>query len=138
MQSQLEQEGAEGAASVTSLVTGIVHDAQDLVRQQLKLFQVEIRNDTRRTIAATVPMIVGGFLCLVAVMILAVMAAHLIAWAWPEQVPVWGGYAIVGGVLAGVGMALVLWGKAKFSKFSPLPEQSMEGLKENLQWKTKN
>lgn len=134
MQSQLEQEGA----SITSLVSGIVQDAQDLVRQQLKLFQVEIRNDTRRTIAATIPMLIGGLLSLVAVMILAVMAAHLIAWAWPEHVPLWGGYAIVGGTLAGLGMALVFWGKAQFSKFSPLPDQTMEGLKENIQWKTKN
>lgn len=134
MQSQLEQEGA----SITSLVSGIVQDAQDLVRQQLKLFQVEIRNDTRRTIAATIPMLIGGLLSLVAVMILAVMAAHLIAWAWPEHVPLWGGYAIVGGTLAVLGMALVFWGKAQFSKFSPLPDQTMEGLKENIQWKTKN
>jgi len=134
MQSQLEHEGA----SMTSLVTGIVHDAQELIGQQLKLFQVEIRNDTRRTIAATIPMLIGGLLCLVAVMILAVMAAHLIAWAWPERVPLWGGYAIVGGALAVVGMALVFWGKTQFSKFSPLPDQTMEGLKENLQWKTKS
>jgi len=108
-----------------------------LIGQQLKLFQVEIRNDTRRTIAATIPMLIGGLLCLVAVMILAVMAAHLIAWAWPETVPLWGGYAIVGGVLAILGIALVFWGKAQFSKFNPLPDQTMEGLKENLQWKTK-
>ncbi len=134
MQSQLEQEGA----SITSLVSGIVQDAQDLVRQQLKLFQVEIRNDTRRTIAATIPMLIGGLLSLVAVMILAVMAAHLIAWAWPEHVALWGGYAIVGGTLAALGMALVFWGKAQFSTFSPLPDQTMEGLKENIQWKTKN
>jgi uncharacterized membrane protein YqjE len=133
MASQLEQEGA----SLTSVVTGIVHDAQDLVRQQLKLFQVEIRNDTRRTIAATVPMVIGGILCLVALIVLAVMAAHLISWAWPEHVPLWGGYAIVGGTFALVGVALVLWGKAKFSTFSPLPDQTMEGLKENIQWKTK-
>ena len=133
MQSQLEE-----GASVTSIVSGIVHDAQDLVRQQLKLFQVEIRNDMHRTIAATIPMVIGGFLALVALIILAVMAAHLISWAWPEHIPLWGGFAIVGGTLAVLGLALVFWGKAQFSKFSPLPDQTMEGLKENLQWKTKN
>ena len=134
MPSQLEQE----SASVTSVVSGIVHDAQDLVRQQLKLFQVEIRNDARRTIAATIPMVIGGLLALVALIILAVMAAHLISWAWPERIPLWGGFGIVGGALAALAMALVFWGKAQFSKFSPLPDQTMEGLKENLQWKTKN
>lgn len=133
MQSQLEE-----GASVTSMVTGIVHDAQDLVRQQLKLFQVEIRNDMHRTIAATVPMVIGGVLTLVALIILAVMAAHLISWAWPERIPLWGGYAVVGGALAVLGIALILWGKVQFSKFNPLPDQTMEGLKENLQWKTKN
>jgi uncharacterized membrane protein YqjE len=134
MPSQLEQEGA----SVTSIVSGIVHDAQELVRQQLKLFQVEIRNDTRRTIAATIPMVVGGFLALVALIIFAIMGAHLFHWAWPDHIPLWGGHAIIGGALAVLGLGLVFWGKAQFSKFSPLPDQSMEGLKENLQWKTKN
>lgn len=122
---------------LASLVGGIVQDAQSLIHQQLTLFQVEIKNDTRRTIAATVPILIGGVVCLVAAILLAVMLAHLIHALWPQTIPLWGGYAIVGGALAALGVGLVLWGKAQFAKFNPLPDQTVEGLKENIQWQTK-
>jgi uncharacterized membrane protein YqjE len=122
---------------LTSLVSGIISDAQDLVKQQLTLFQVEVKNDMRRTLAATIPIVIGGVVCLLAGIMLCVMLAHLIHWLWPDTIPLWGGYAIVGGAFAALGLALVFWGKAQFSKFSPLPDQTVEGLKENIQWQTK-
>ena len=122
---------------LTSLISGIISDAQALIKQQLTLFQVEVKNDTRRTLAAIVPMIIGGVVSLLAAFILCVMLAHLIHFLWPETIPLWGGYAIVGGVLAAAGVALIFWGKAKFSEFNPLPDQTVEGLKENLTWQTK-
>lgn len=135
MQSQLEHE-TEVQPGVTTLVSGIIQDAQQLLRQQLTLFQVEFKNDTRRTIAASIPLLVGMMICLLAGIILTIMAAHLLPWIWP-QLPLWGGFAIVGGMLAIAGGALVLVGKSKFATFNPLPEQSLEGLKENIQWQTK-
>ena len=92
----------------------------------------------RRTLAATVPIIVGGVVCLLAGILLSVMLAHLLNYLWPETIPpLWGGYAIVGGMLAALGGGLVFWGKAQFTKFNPLPDQTVEGLKENIQWQTK-
>jgi hypothetical protein len=68
--------------------------------------------------------------------ILAVALAYLCCWIWPE-LPVWGGFGIVGGCLALAGAALILWGKEKFDTSTLLPRESVEGLKENIQWKTK-
>lgn len=133
MHSHLEQ---DAPPDTTSLLRGIVHDAQNLVQQQLKLFQVEVKNDARRTIQAVIPIIVGAVVCLVAAIMLAIMAAQALVWVWP-QLPTWGAYGIVGGVLATAGLAGVLAGKARFQTFNPLPDQTLEGLKENLQWKTK-
>ena len=135
MQSQLERE-REIQPGVTTLVSGIIQDAQKLLRQQLTLFQVEFKNDTRRTIAASVPLVVGILMSLAAGIILAIMVAHLLPWIWP-RLPLWGGFAIVGASLAVVGATLVLKGKSRFAAFNPLPEQSLEGLKENIQWQTK-
>jgi uncharacterized membrane protein YqjE len=135
MPSQLEQEH-EVQPGISTLVSGIIHDAQDLVRQQLTLFQVEIKNDTRRTIAAMIPIIVGMLVGLLALVVLALMAAHLLYWLWPE-LHLWGAHGIVGGVLAVAAGVLIWWGAAQFKKFSPLPDQTVEGLKENIQWQTK-
>jgi hypothetical protein len=133
MPSQVEQDSQPG---LTTLVSGIVHDAQDLIRQQLTLFQVEVKNDLRRTTAATLPVVAGIVVGLLAGIILAHALALGLQRLWPD-LPLWGSYAIVGGILAVVGGAMIAWGIAKFKSFNPLPDQTVEGLKENLQWQTK-
>ena len=43
----------EPGVSVTSLLRGIVSDAQDLIQQQLALFRAEIKDDFRKTVGIT-------------------------------------------------------------------------------------
>ena len=129
-------EQTTNSPGLTPLITGIVNDAQALIRQQLALFQTEIRNDLRRTKEATIPIAIGGVVCLVAGIVLGFALAHLILYIWP-QCPAFVAYGIVGLLLAGVGGILVYTGKSKFDAFNPLPEKAVEGLKENIQWKTK-
>lgn len=133
MPDQVETETQPG---LTNLVSGIIHDAGDLARQQLTLFQVEFRNDMHRTAAAVIPLIAGIVVCLLAGIILAMAGAYLLPWLWPI-LPLWAGFAIVGSILGVAGAALVLRGKAKFDTFNPLPDKAVQGLKENIQWKTK-
>jgi len=113
-----------------------VNDAQALIRQQLTLFQTEVKNDLRRTKEASIPLVVGGIVCFLAAIILCMAIAHLIVYLWP-QCPYFVAYGIVGIVLAIAGGVLVYTGKSKFDSFNPLPEKAVEGLKENIQWKTK-
>jgi len=126
---------SENGLGMADLVNGIIHDAQDLIRQQLTLFQVEIKKDLHRTRDAAIPLAIGAVVCLLAGMVLSIMLAHLLHEVF--HLPLWGGFAVVGGVLALGGGALVLWGKNRFESFNPLPDQAVEGLKENIQWKTK-
>jgi len=126
----------ETEPGVAELLTGIVQDGRQLLTQQLTLFQVEIKNDFRRTIEAVLPMIVGAVILLVAAPLLGLAAAYFLCWMWPE-IPMW---AALGGIASGAvlcGIGLILWGKAQFDAFNPLPDKSLEGLKENIQWKTK-
>jgi multisubunit Na+/H+ antiporter MnhB subunit len=121
---------------VSTLMSGILQDARQLFVQQMTLFQVEIKNDVRRTIMALVPLMAGVVVLFVAVLTLAHGGAHFLSWYFPE-LPLWGGFAVVGGVICLVGIGLLLWSKMALSNINPLPEKSMEGLKENIQWKTK-
>jgi len=129
------KQGDSGNESVTRLLTGIAEDAQTLMRQQLTLFQVELRNDLRKTRNAAIPLMVGILVCGLAAVFLCAMLALLLDEAL--VLPWWVGFAGVGGFLLVVGGILVLWGKTRFDAFSPLPEQTVEGIKENIQWKTK-
>jgi hypothetical protein len=129
------QTETDSEPKVTTLLSGILEDARHLLAQQLTLFQVEIKNDFRHAISAFLPLMAGGAVFLVALLILAFGAAHFISWRF--TLPTWAGFAIVGGVIAVIGLVLLIWGKMKLDTFNPLPEKSMEGLKENIQWKTK-
>jgi len=133
MAMQLETDNQPG---ITELVTGMIHDAQKLVNQQLTLFQVELKNDMHRTVAASVPLLAGIIACFIGGIILAFALAYLAATVWP-QLPLWAAFAIVGAAVAGVGAVMVLIGRNRFAAFNPLPEQTVEGLQENIQWQTK-
>src|ERR1043166_5336719 len=116
---QLDQE----APSAPSLLADIAHDAQELMRQQLTLFQVEIKNDVRRTVHATLPIIAGAIICLIAGLAVAITAAEWGVWMWP-QLPRWGAFAIVTAIFVATGGACIFVGKLRFQSFNPLPEQS--------------
>ncbi|HTK73943.1 MAG TPA: phage holin family protein [Gemmataceae bacterium] len=118
--------------SVTSLVSGIVNDAQTLMQQQLALFREEIHTDLRKTKEAVTALAAGGAVAALAVgpfvFMLIALLHELALWPW------WASALLVGVVFAIVGGALIAVGVQRFRSFNPLPDQSVEALKENLQW----
>lgn len=125
----------ENNQSLTTLVSGIINDGQELLKQQLHLFQVELVNDLKRTRNASIPLIVGGVIAAISGLFLFVTLALWIPWQW--NLPNWVGFAIVTGIFIVAGVVLLLMAKSRFDAFNPLPDKSIEGLKENVQWKTK-
>lgn len=118
---------------LSELVSGIVSDAEELVKQQLALFKTEVQEDIHKTRAAALPLACGIFIAVLGVVLFAFGIVYLLAWAAPA-VPLWGWFLIVGAVLAAGGFALVWEAKTRFNSLHPLPEQSAEALKENVQW----
>ena len=129
------QTGAETQQSVTSLVSGIVSDAQELLKQQLQLFKAEVQSDLKKTREAMISLVTGAAVAGVGGLMLCWGLAYLCNWAFDW--PTWGGFFLVGGVIAVLGGILVYVGLERFRSFNPLPEQTAEALRENLEWKTK-
>jgi hypothetical protein len=123
--------------SLSSLMTGIVNDAQELIKQQLTLFKHELRSDLRKAKEASASLALGFGVLLLGVLLLCFMVVHLLNWAFPEHLPLWACYLIVGGVLTLLGGVFAATGWSQFRASNILPEQSAEALKENLEWKTK-
>jgi len=84
--------------TVTGLVSGILQDVQQLVKQQVALVRAEVKADFHRTMQAAALLAVGAF-------------------------------ALLGAVLAAVGVQ-------RFRSINPLPDQSVEEIKENVRWMT--
>jgi hypothetical protein len=127
---------SETDAGVTTLIGGIVQDARELFVEQMTLFQVEVKNDVRRTIAALLPLAAGAGIVLVGLVLLGIGTANFLVWAVPEMPP-WLAYILVGGAMAIAGTILLICGKVMLDNVNPLPDTALKGLKENLQWKTK-
>jgi len=128
--------------SVAALVGGIVTDVQDLIKQQLQLTRKEIEADFRKTREAALVLVLGIGLFFLGTFAFCLMLAHLIHFlAMPSGVvqdaatiPLWGCHGIVAAVFFVVGGGLAFAGKKKFDSFNPLPEESAQVLKENIEW----
>lgn len=123
---------SESDASMTKLVSGIISDAQDLLKQQLAMFRTELKEDVRRTKQALVALICGIALAAVGGLLLCFMAVHGLEAAF--ELPLWACFAIVGGILALGGGIAAYSAVRQFNEFNPLPDESAQALKENVQW----
>jgi len=121
-------------------VTGIIDDLQELIKQNLTLFKVEVREDFKKTKEAVTSLGVGIGLAVVGALHLTLMLVFLLWWAFDSAarsgpgLPLWVCFAIVGGLFSGVGAALYFKGKKKLDSFNPLPDETADALKENVQW----
>jgi pilus assembly protein TadC len=112
-----------------------VEDAQTLIKQELSLFQSEIKEDLGRAKTAAIPLFFGMAVSLLAGFFLFMAAARLLMYEWPN-LPDYAAYGIVGAVLAVVGTALLILGNNLAHAIEALPKKTVQTLKENVQWKT--
>jgi hypothetical protein len=119
------------AGSLTGLLTGIVNDIQALFKQQLALLKHEVRKDVRDTATAGASCVAGAAVCAVGAMLLGFGLVHLLAWG--ADLPLWASFLIFAAVFLVTGGILVFVGAHKFTTFNPLPDETAEALKENVQ-----
>lgn len=118
--------------SIGSLVRGVLVDIRDLMREELALARVEIREQAGRAKlaaaslgAAAVALAFGATFLLVAI---AVGLADLLDW------PVWTGFLIVALLLSISGLVMLSSGRKKLASVQPVPEETVRTLKENSEW----
>lgn len=126
--------------TATNLISGILGDFQELMRQQLALIKQECLEDWKKTKEAglllgvsLVPLASGGVL-------LAFMLVHLLHWATmpagadPASLPLWVCYLIVGVVLLGIGAVLLMMGLGNLRSMNPLQGESVQAMEDNVHW----
>jgi len=123
-------------ASVTTLVAGIIHDAQDLLKQQIDLLRHEVRQDLRKAKEAGFALGAGACVGLVGIFLVALMLVFILQWAVPS-LPLWACFGIWGLIFCVAGGGLCYAGALTIESIHPLPDESVQALKENVQWITK-
>jgi H+/Cl- antiporter ClcA len=128
--------------SVTSLVSGIVSDFQDLVKQQLRMTRQEIETELRKSKESVLLLAAGWLICLLGGFALCLMLAHLLHWLGGpagmdlSSLPLWACFALVGSLLLIGGGAMLLVGKKKMEAIGTPMHETVQALKENIEWKT--
>jgi Putative Actinobacterial Holin-X, holin superfamily III len=125
----------ESEVSVTQLLNGIITDAQKLIKQQLTLLRHEVKEDLHKTKEAGLSLISGTMIVLVGCILLSFMLVELLAWTAPA-LPLWVSYGTVGAPITVLGVALFCAGVRKLNSINPLPDQTVQALKETVRWKT--
>ena len=118
--------------SLAQLLTGIVNDAKELMRQELALAKHEIHEDLRKTKTAMLSLGIGIGVAAVGGLLLILMLVHLLNAL--AGLPLWACYGIVGGLLLIMGGVLFLIAKHTIARIDVVPPQTVETMKENVQW----
>ena len=118
--------------SLGALLRGIMLDLRTLVREEIALARVEIREQVGHARAAAIgfglavgALSMGGLFLLIA---LALALAELLNW------PTWVGFLIVAVLLSLVGVIAFAIGRQQVKKVRGLPEETVTSIKENSEW----
>lgn len=132
---ELDKPADAPAASVTGLVSGIINDAQTLLKQQTEMLKAEVREDFKRSKRAAE----FGAVAIVFTTVGALGLITALAYLLHEQFgfKMWASWGIVGGLFAIVGGSCAAFSYTLLERFNPLPDKTFNALKENITWQTK-
>lgn len=118
------------------LLSGLVTDVEDLIQQQFELFKCEVKKEMREARQALLPTLAGAGILAMAIFFLAFAVVYLlnIASGWP----LWVCFAIVAAGLGIAGGSAFAVGLQRLRQLTPVAEESVEELEENVRWLTKS
>ena len=118
--------------SIGGLIRGILTDLKTLMREEIALARVEMREQAGKARAAALSFGMAaaalGFGVAFLLIAIAVGIAELAAW------PLWSGFLIVAVLLSVVGFIAFASARRKLRTFQAIPEQTVKSLKENSEW----
>lgn len=118
--------------SIGGLLRGILIDVRELVREELALARLEMREQANRARLAIAILAAAAVALALGTVFLLIAMANGIAYAlgWP----VWAGYLVVALLLAIAGTVGLTAGRQRLRNVTPLPHETVATLKENSQW----
>jgi hypothetical protein len=126
------QTGSE--PGLASLATGILHDGQELFKQELRLFRHEVEVKAHKTAEASTTLVIGVVVSVIGLALLGLTLVFLLHEV--GHLPLWASFLIIGGGLAVIGGGVTVVGVRQIRSVNPLPEESGQALKETLEWTT--
>ena|SRR5688572_21482990 len=116
--------------ALSDVLQDILRNLQDIVRSEVRLAKVEIRDDARQAASSAVWIAAGTIGALSAWAFL----LWTITFALSTRMSMWAATLIVALVLAGAASVLVVGGIRRMKRINPIPERTIASIKENVEW----
>jgi hypothetical protein len=118
--------------SVATLIGGIVNDAKDLLINEFTIAKLEVQQEMRKTKSAALAFAVGAGVVGIGGLFLVLMCVHGLVVLL--DIPLWGSYGLVGGLLFLVRALLLVRGKQTAEQIDVIPPKTASTLRDNAQW----
>ena len=117
-------------ASLGDLFGRMTNDVSTLIRKEMELARVELKEEAKTAGKAGGMLGAAGVTGHLAVLLL----SFALAWGLAEVMPTGFAFLIVGALWAIVALVLFTNGRKRMKQVNPVPEQTVETLKEDAQW----
>ncbi|SDK60901.1 Putative Holin-X, holin superfamily III [Glycomyces sambucus] len=116
--------------SLGGLLSEVARDVSELIRKEVELAKLEVREEAVKASKA------GAKLGAAALMgnLAFLLAAFALAWGLAEVMPAGWAFLVVAVIAAAVAGGLFAVGRKQFREVSPVPRQTGETLKEDVEW----
>ena len=126
----VDRHRTDSTESLGTLMGEISRDLSTLMRQELELAKVEIKEEATKAGKGAGMLGGSGFAGYMVIILLSFAAAFGIG----SQIGLGWGTLIVAAIWAVIGAVLFALGRARLRRVSPKPERTIETLKEDAQW----
>jgi hypothetical protein len=134
MENRLNEEA--GKPGIMELVSGIVRDATDIISKEMMAARLEMRDELNKVKSMAVLIGIGAVALMIGGILLALTLVYLLQEL--SELDLWICYAIIGGLISGVGLIALLMGKQRVAATNLVPNESIENAKEDARWITRN
>jgi len=118
--------------SVSDLISGLVNDAQQLVHREIDLAKREVAIEVDKVKQGAVALGIGAGLAVIGALLLGHMLVYLVQTL--TGLSLWVSYLIVGAIFAIGGGLLLMQGIKRMQTVDPVPRETIESVKEDIQW----
>jgi uncharacterized membrane protein YqjE len=115
--------------SFSDVLQDIVHNLQDIIRSEVRLAKMELREDLSKTRAAALLLGIGALSGVFGIFFVLLAIVHALSYVVPD----WAAALIVAFALAFGAALAVSRGVKRFKQMNAAPK-TIESLKENVEW----
>jgi uncharacterized membrane protein YqjE len=116
--------------TIATVLSDIVDDIRQIIRAEVRLAKVEVREELGKTQRAVAFVATAGLIGMIALALLFLAAVYALSLVWPP----WAAALAVSVVASALGAILFLSGVRQFKEIHVVPPKTVATLQENVQW----